>query len=71
MTLKVRDEAGAPLAAKLRSTQAPMGTVYRLSLKGFASDGEARALCMKLKAKGATCFVRNAAGDAPVRFVSK
>ncbi len=47
------------------------GSVYRLSLKGFASDGEARELCMKLKASGATCFVRNAAGDAPVRFASR
>lgn len=47
------------------------GSVYRLSLKGFASDGEARQLCMKLKASGATCFVRNAAGDAPVRFASR
>ena len=47
------------------------GSVYRLSLKGFASDGEARQLCMKLKAKGATCFVRSAAGDAPVRFASR
>lgn len=47
------------------------GSVYRLSLKGFASDGEARQLCMKLKAKGATCFVRNVAGDAPVRFASR
>lgn len=47
------------------------GTVYRLSLKGFASDGEARRLCMQLKSSGATCFVRNAAGDAPVRFASR
>lgn len=47
------------------------GSVYRLSLKGFASDGEARELCMKLKASGATCFVRNAAGDEPVRFASR
>ena len=46
----------------------PQGTVYRLSLKGFASDREARSLCMQLKAGGASCFVRSAAGDAPVRF---
>jgi hypothetical protein len=49
----------------------PRGTVYRLSLKGFASDGEARALCMQIKASGSGCFVRNAAGDAPVRFASR
>lgn len=47
------------------------GTVYRLSLKGFASDGDARRLCMQLKNSGATCFVRNAAGDTPVRFASR
>ncbi|UUR08857.1 SPOR domain-containing protein [Sphingomonas glaciei] len=47
------------------------GSVYRLSLKGFASDGEARRLCMQLKSSGATCFVRNAAGDAPVRFAGR
>ncbi|GAA4018685.1 hypothetical protein GCM10022280_17790 [Sphingomonas swuensis] len=49
----------------------PRGTVYRLSLKGFASDSEARNLCMELKAKGASCFVRTAAGDSPVRFASR
>lgn len=49
----------------------PRGTVYRLSLKGFASDGEARSLCMQLKAGGASCFVRSAAGDSPVRFASR
>jgi cell division septation protein DedD len=47
------------------------GTVYRLSLRGFASDGEARRLCMQLKSNGATCFVRNAAGDSPVRFAAR
>ena len=47
------------------------GTVYRLSLKGFASDAEARKLCMELKTSGASCFVRNAAGDSPVRFANR
>jgi cell division septation protein DedD len=50
---------------------APGGPVYRLSLKGFASDQEARQLCMTLKASGGSCFVRNVAGDAPVRFASR
>lgn len=49
----------------------PRGTVYRLSLKGFESDREARELCMKLKASGASCFVRNAAGDTAVRFAAR
>nr|WP_314445449.1 tetratricopeptide repeat protein [uncultured Sphingomonas sp.] len=57
-----------PASARFVGTR---GTVYRLSLKGFASDGEARQLCMKLKASGATCFVRNAAGDTPVRFANR
>lgn len=51
--------------------QAPIGTVYRLSLKGFASDGEARRMCQQLKSAGASCFVRNLAGDTPVRFASR
>lgn len=49
----------------------PRGTVYRLSLKGFGSDREARQLCMQLKAGGASCFVRSAAGDSPVRFANR
>ena len=51
--------------------QAPIGTVYRLSLKGFASDGEARRMCQQLKSAGAACFVRTIAGDTPVRFASR
>lgn len=57
-----------PATARFSGTR---GTVYRLSLKGFASDGEARRLCMQLKASGSTCFVRGAAGDAAVRFASR
>ena len=47
------------------------GTVYRLSVKGFATDREARLLCEQLKRSGAACFVRSQAGDSPVRFVSR
>lgn len=60
--------AYVPASARFES---PRGTVYRLSLRGFASDGEARSLCMQLKASGASCFVRSAAGDSPVRFASR
>jgi Flp pilus assembly protein TadD len=49
----------------------PGGTVYRLSLKGFSSDREARQVCMQLKASGGSCFVRTAAGDSAVRFASR
>jgi Flp pilus assembly protein TadD len=60
--------AYVPASARFAGSR---GTVYRLSLKGFASDSEARQLCMRLKSSGATCFVRTAAGDAPVRFASR
>ena len=64
-----RNVAGyVPASARFAGVK---GTVYRLSVKGFASDGEARRLCSQLKNSGGTCFVRNAAGDAPVRFASR
>ena len=46
------------------------GTVYRLSVKGFASDAQARDFCSSLKRAGGSCFVRDTAGDAPVRLAS-
>jgi hypothetical protein len=57
-----------PASARFQSAN---GTVYRLSLKGFASDGEARNLCQQLKRSGSACFVRNLAGDTPVRLASR
>ena len=57
-----------PASARFQSAN---GTVYRLSLKGFASDGEARSLCQQLKRSGSACFVRNVAGDTPVRLASR
>ena len=47
------------------------GTVYRLSVKGFASREEASDFCAALKRKGRDCFVRAASGDSPVRFASR
>ncbi len=47
------------------------GTVYRLSVKGFASNREAVALCSSLKRQGRACFVRSVSGDAPVQFASR
>jgi cell division septation protein DedD len=47
------------------------GTVYRLSIKGFASDREARELCNSLKRSGKACFVRAVSGDAPIQFASR
>ena len=49
----------------------PRGTVYRLSVKGFANNSEAVSLCASLKRAGKNCFVRNVSGDAPVQFASR
>ncbi len=57
--------AYSPMSARF---DGPKGTVYRLSLKGFASDRDARLLCESLRQAGGSCFVRNVAGDAPVQF---
>jgi Flp pilus assembly protein TadD len=57
-----------PTSARFVSARGP---VYRLALKGFASNGEAVALCTSLRRKGSACFVRNIAGDAPVQFASR
>lgn len=61
-------KAYLPMSAKFAS---PKGIFYRLSVRGFSSDAEARNLCMALRRKGATCFVRNTAGDAPVQYASR
>jgi hypothetical protein len=58
----------APVSAKFRSSK---GMVYRLSVKGFASAGQAQHLCSTLREKGASCFVRSVAGDSPVQFASR
>jgi hypothetical protein len=56
-----------PSSARFESAK---GTVYRLSVQGFASDGDARAFCEALQGAGANCFVRSVAGDAPVRLAA-
>ena len=58
----------APVSAKFRSSR---GVVYRLSVQGFASAGQAQHLCSTLREKGASCFVRSVAGDSPVQFASR
>ena len=57
----------SPATARFESSK---GTVYRLSLQGFASDNQARDFCSSLKRAGGNCFVRTVAGDAPVRLAS-
>ena len=48
----------------------PNGTVYRLSVSGFESSGNAKSMCSSLKTRGGACFVRSVAGDAPIRLAS-
>ena len=57
-----------PVSARFASAN---GTVYRLSVKGFDSDRDARLLCESLKRSGRACFVRAVSGDAPVQFASR
>ena len=56
-----------PLRARFDS---PNGTYWRLSIQGFDNQREAIARCNALKSRGGHCFVRGAAGDAPVEFAS-
>lgn len=49
----------------------PRGTVWRLSIKGFASRNEAVDRCELLQSRGGKCFVRTVAGDAPVQLASR
>jgi Flp pilus assembly protein TadD len=57
----------SPSTARFASAK---GTVYRLSVQGFASDSDARDFCEALQGAGGNCFVRSVAGDAPVRLAS-
>jgi hypothetical protein len=56
-----------PLKARFDS---PNGTFWRLSVQGFGNEREAIARCNLLKSRGGHCFVRGAAGDAPVEIAS-
>ncbi|HEY8433332.1 MAG TPA: tetratricopeptide repeat protein [Sphingomicrobium sp.] len=56
-----------PLRARFDS---PKGTFWRLSIQGFGNQREAIARCNTLKSRGGHCFVRGAAGDAPVEIAS-
>ena len=56
-----------PATARFDSSN---GIVYRLSVSGFDSGGDAKSMCSSLKTKGGACFVRSVAGDAPIRLAS-
>jgi D-alanyl-D-alanine carboxypeptidase len=57
-----------PVTARFAGAQ---GVVYRLAVKGFASNAEAANLCASLRRAGGNCFVRSVSGDAPVQFASR
>ena len=57
-----------PMSARFDSAK---GTVYRLSVKGFANAREAQTLCGVVRKSGGNCFVRSVAGDSPVRMASR
>lgn len=57
-----------PVTARFAGAQ---GTVYRLAVKGFSTNGEAISMCASLKRAGGNCFVRTVSGDAPVQFASR
>lgn len=58
----------APVAARFDGER---GTVFRLSVQGFATARQAITLCGSLKRAGAPCFVRYSAGDMPVQIASR
>ena len=61
-------KAYVPMSAKFVS---PKGIFYRLSVRGFGSDAEARNVCMSLRRQGGSCFVRNSSGDQPVQYAMR
>lgn len=61
-------KAFSPMSARFASAK---GTFYRLSVRGFDSEGQAVALCSALRHQGGNCFVRNLAGDAPVNYAMR
>ena len=69
--LKVRYPALRDLSPMRARFDGPKGTVYRLSVKGFASHQAAQNSCSALKSRGGNCFVRTVAGDAPVQMASR
>ncbi len=46
-------------------------TFHRLSVSGFATRTTAVSFCESLRARGGQCFVREAAGDAPLQWARR
>jgi cell division protein FtsN len=60
---------GQPLSTTI--TLPRKGTLHRLAVSGYDRHQDAAQLCQSIRAKGATCFVRATAGDAPVQWASR
>ncbi|HTU10544.1 MAG TPA: tetratricopeptide repeat protein [Allosphingosinicella sp.] len=43
-------------------------TLHRVSVSGFASQGDAQRLCGQIRGQGGVCFVRASAGDDSIRW---
>lgn len=59
------------IPASTRFTAGGGTKLTRLSVGGFAQRQGADKLCNSLRRAGGVCFVRTAAGDAPVRWASR
>ena len=57
--------AYTPTGAGLRYGKA---TLYRLSVSGLPTRKDAVTLCVRIRAAGGACFVRNMSGDQPMRW---
>lgn len=59
-------------ATPLTTTIAHGGrTLHRVSVAGFAERTDAGRVCAAIRTQGGACFVREMAGDAPVRWASR
>ena len=45
--------------------------LHRVAISGFDNRGDANQLCASIRSRGGECFVRNNAGDAPIRWASR
>jgi len=46
-------------------------TMHRVSVAGFAGQGDAARLCGAIRSQGGVCFVRTQAGDASIRWAAR
>lgn len=58
----------SPSTATFRTASA---TYYRLSIGGFPTHEAAANACVRVKAAGGQCFVREQAGDAPLQWAAR